>query len=201
MFWLIAAATLCWQLSLPAYAQNVSTSIFDLARAGDLAGVQQLVASGVDVNARDETGETPLITTALAGQDDVASFLANHGADLMARTNKGMTALHAAAYSGDEVIAKMLIEHGANVNDHANIARITPLHAAAEEDHLGVAEELIKSGANVHLVEVNGYTAGSRAGWRGHWDVLKVLLLAGDACQPEDVSGEPLYKICTHLIP
>jgi len=49
------------------------------------------------------------------------------------------------------------------------------------------------------LVEVNGYTAGSRAGWREHWDVVKLLLRAGDTCQPEAVAGAWLFNKCTHL--
>ncbi|MBN8999886.1 MAG: ankyrin repeat domain-containing protein, partial [Rhizobiales bacterium] len=62
-----------------------------------------------------------------------------------------------------------------------------------------VVKELVKSGADVTLVEANGYTAGSRAGWREHWDVVKVLLAAGDACQPEALAGARLNGKCTHL--
>ena len=198
---LLAAAALGWSFLPQAIAGTDSGGIFDLARAGDAKGVEQLVAGGVDVNARDETGQTPLIAAALAGRDDVALFLVTHGADLMARTNKGMTALHAAAYSGDKAIAEMLLKRGADINDAANIAGITPLHAAAEENHLDIVEDLVKSGADIKLVEVNGYTAGSRAGWREHWDVVKLLLRAGDTCQPEAVAGAWLYDKCTHLNP
>lgn len=198
---LLAAATLCWPYLQTGHAQTASDGFFELVRAGDAAAVEKLVTSGADVNARDATGQTPLITAALARQDSVAEFLVNHGANLMARTDKGMTALHAAAYSGDLVIAQMLVKHGADINDRSNIAGITPLHAAAEEDRLDVAEALVKSGADVTLAEVNGYTAGSRAGWREHWDIVKLLLRAGDKCQPEALAGPWLYGKCTHLTP
>lgn len=196
---LLALAAFGWSVMTPARAGSGSVEIFVLAKAGDTAGVEKLVAGGADINARDETGQTPLITAALARQDGVAEFLVSHGASLEARTKKGMTALHAAAYSGDKAIAEMLLKYGADVNDQANIAGITPLHAAAEENHADIVEALVKAGADIRLVEVNGYTAGSRAGWREHWDIVRYLLASGDICQPEAVAGAWLYEKCTHL--
>jgi uncharacterized protein len=183
----------------PPDPQQFQALIFNSARIGDVTKMKELLRSGMDVNLHDETGETPLIAAALAKQKEVARLLIDNKADLMARTNKGMTALHAAAYSGDANIAGMLIAHGANVNDQKNVAGITPLHAAAEEDQLAVVEQLIKSGADVKRLEANGYSAGSRAGWRRHWDVVSYLLKSGDTCQVKDIAGAPLYEKCTQL--
>jgi uncharacterized protein len=203
---LLAAAFLSLQISpaasadsFPADPAELQVVVFRSAQTGDLATMTGLLDHGFDIDIRDETGQTPLITAALAGQDDIARLLIDNNADVMARTGNGMTALHAAAYVGDLAIAEMLIAHGAEVNDQANVAGITPLHAAAEEDHADVAAELLKAGADVALVEVNGYTAGSRAGWREHWDIVRLLMRAGDTCQPEALAGPWLYEKCTHL--
>ena len=203
---LLAAALLSLQVSPAAWADSFPTDpaelqvvVFRSAQTGDLATMTGLLDHGFDIDIRDETGQTPLITATLAGQDDIARLLIDNNADVMARTGNGMTALHAAAYVGDLAIAEMLIAHGAAVNDQANVAGITPLHAAAEEDHADVAAELLDAGADVALVEVNGYTAGSRAGWREHWDIVRLLMRAGDTCQPEALAGPWLFEKCTHL--
>ena len=185
--------------TLPDDPQQLQAVVFKLARTGDVDMMAQLLSRGFDINLHDETGQTPLIAASLAGQDAVASLLIDSKADVMARTQNGMTALHAAAYVGDVEIAKMLIARGADVNDQANVAGITPLHAAAEEDHPAVVKQLVEAGADISRVEVNGYSAGSRAGWREHWEIVRFLLRSGDTCQPEAVAGAWLYDKCTHL--
>ena len=170
-----------------------------MAKTDNLNKMSALLGEGMDINLQDVDGQPALITATLAGHDDMVRLLLDHKADVLARTQKGMTALHAAAYVGNAEIAKMLIDHGAAVNDQANIARITPLHAASEEDHLAVVKLLVAAGADPKRVEVNGYTAGSRAGWREHWDVVVFLLRSGDTCQPEDLAGAWLRDKCTHL--
>jgi hypothetical protein len=73
------------------------------------------------------------------------------------------------------------------------------LDAAAEEDQLAVVKMLVAAGADPNRVEVNGYTAGSRAGWREHWDVVVVQLRSGDTFQLEDLAGTWLRDTCNHL--
>jgi uncharacterized protein len=178
---------------------QLRTVVFEAVRTGDARGMPELLRQGIDVNMHDETGQTPLIAAALSGQVEIARILIDDKADVRARTQNGMTALHAAAYAGSVEIAQMLIAGGADVNDQANVAGITPLHAAAEEDRLAVATKLLEAGADVSRLEVNGYSAGSRAGWREHWDVVRILLRSGDKCQSEDVAGAWLFEKCTHL--
>lgn len=184
---------------IPNDEQEVREMISRVVKAGDLNTMSALLGEGLDANLLDADREPALVTAVLAGRDDMVHLLLAHKADVMARTDKGMTALHAAAYVGNAVVARVLIEHGAAVNDQANIAGITPLHAASEEDQLRVVKLLVSEGADVQRVEVNGYTAGSRAGWREHWEVVRFLLASGDTCQPEDLAGAWLRDKCTHL--
>ena len=200
----VAAMTLLPAISaqagvIPNDEQQLRALIAKVAQTGDLNTMAKLLAAGMDINLQDKDGQPALITATLAGQDDMVRLLLDHKADVLARTQKGMTALHAAAYVGDLTAAKLLIAHGAEVNDQANIARITPLHAAAEEDHPDVVKQLVAAGADPKRVEVNGYSAGSRAGWREHWEIVRFLLRSGDTCQPEDLAGDWLYEKCTHL--
>jgi uncharacterized protein len=198
--WLLAAATLGWTGMQSASAQEAPPDIFALVNAGDVAGVEQALASGVDVNARDELSQTPMVVAALAGKEQVAWILLRHGADVMARTDKGMTALHAAAFAGDEEILVLLFENGAALNDQENFARITPLHAAAEENHLRIVDYLVHSmKADPALVDVKGFTASTLAGWKQNWAAVKILVENGDICQPEAIAGPWVYAKCMEL--
>ncbi len=184
---------------IPYDTEEVRALISHVVKTGDLNTMSALLREGLDLNLQDADGEPALVTAVVAGQDDMVHLLLAHDADVMARTDKGMTALHAAAYVGNLAIARTLIAHGAAVNDQANIASITPLHAAAEENRLRLVKLLVSAGADVQRVEANGYTAGSRAGWREHWDVVRFLLVSGDTCQPEDLAGAWLRDKCIHL--
>lgn len=62
---------------------------------------------GLDVNARDANGETPLHGTAMRGSDAIAEYLASKGAKLEAKNNAGWMAVNIA----DAVYYSMNIHH------------------------------------------------------------------------------------------
>lgn len=170
--------------------------LHDAAKSGDLERVQELVVDGVDVNEGNVKGETPLIVASLEGQGEVANYLLQRGAELDATSSSGLSALHAAAYGGHADIARLLIAKGAEVNGAENRFKVTPLHLAAEENHAAVAKLLIDNGAEVDVVERNGYTPLSRAGWREHWEIVELLLANGAVCQDAAKVGKWLYEQC-----
>ena len=173
-----------------------AAAIHDAARNGDLGRVQTLVVQGADVNEKVVRDETPLMLAALAGQGDIVNYLLQRGADIHARNASGMTSLHAAAYAGHTEIVSLLIAKGADLNDAANVYKVSPLHLASEENHLETVKLLLEKGADVSLVEMHGFNALSRAGFREQWDVLDLLLANGADCQPTDLVGDWLSDIC-----
>ena len=172
-------------------------NIHDAARAGDLEQLQKMVVQGADVNEKAVRDETPLMHAALAGQGEVVNYLLQRGANINARNTPGLTALHAAAHTGHADIVALLIAKGALVNDGSNRFETTPLHLAAEENHVDAVRVLLEHGADFNLVETNGYSAMSQAGWREHWEVVKTLLANGAKCQEVEVAGDWLYGECT----
>ena len=171
--------------------------IHEAAKSGDLDQVQLLIVQGVDVNEKATRDETPLIIASLAGNGEIVNYLLQRGANIYARNASGLTALHAAAYGGHTDIILLLIAKGAKVNDASNRFGVTPLHVASEENHIETVQALLKHGADTSAVEVHGYSALSRAGWREHWDVLELLLANGAVCQGVDLAGDWLYQECT----
>jgi hypothetical protein len=89
------------------------------ANEGDLATVKRLIASGANVNARDERGSTPLHYAANQYHAEVIEFLLENGAQVNAQQDGGTTALHHAVVAKGPEIARILLEHGADPNIRA----------------------------------------------------------------------------------
>ena len=173
-----------------------AATLHEAAATGDLERVQRMALGGADVNERAVRDETPLHVAALAGHGEIVNYLLQRGANIDTRNDSGLTALHAAAYGGHADIVRLLIARGADVDDAANDFRVTPLHLAAEENRIDVVRVLLEHDADPGILEVNGYSALSRAGWREHWNVFDSLLDGGASCQPADKVGEWLHGIC-----
>lgn len=177
---------------LPARAEP----IHDAAKSGDTDALQQLINTGVSIEARNPSKETPLTVAALAGNKPAVQLMLNLGADIGSRNNRGMTPLHAAAYSGNLDIVLLLVGAGADINDSKNFYKVSPLHAAAEENHVSVLKQLVDKGANLEAQEKHGYTALTRAGWKENWEIVEALISAGALCQPKELVGDWWWDEC-----
>ncbi len=71
--------------------------------------IKILLAHGADVNAKDNTGRTPLDIVAMNGTPQKAAFLIAHGADINAQTNLGATPLMTAQVHRNEPVYKYLL--------------------------------------------------------------------------------------------
>ena len=106
-------------------------SIYDAARDGNIEVVKQYIAAGVDVNAKNKRGMTPLHYAAMKGREEIIKLLINGNADINAKTAKRATPLHYAAGSGHKEVVELLIAEGADVNAKEKRAGSpTPLDAA-----------------------------------------------------------------------
>jgi hypothetical protein len=120
---------------------NYGTTSLLSATYYDLEMVQVLLEYGVDPNAQNEYGHTPLIFASSGDRVDtrVARLLIERGADQNIPNREGSTPLHRALEYGNIEIARLLIEHGANVDVKDDEGR-TPLDVASGEQR----EEIIK---------------------------------------------------------
>jgi ankyrin repeat protein len=157
--------------------------LFEKVEAGDVAGVEQLLAGGAAVDSRARDGATPLIAAALSDKPAIAELLISKGANVMARNSGGFTPLHAAAYSGSLAVAKLLLEKGAVLEDDANKAGVTPMMVAGEQNRLAVAEFLIAKGADVNHAEIHGYMPITRALFKGNKEIIRLYKQHGAMCQ------------------
>ncbi|KAM3347479.1 hypothetical protein ACQJBY_021435 [Aegilops geniculata] len=88
---------------------------------------------GVNVDAVDEAGRTPLVWAIIVkgGQVDIVRYLLDHGANPDNAGRTGITPLHEAVERGHCEVLELLLSRGAYVDPFSTIDG-TPLHVAAE---------------------------------------------------------------------
>jgi ankyrin repeat protein len=157
------------------------------------------------VNARNDDGDSLLLTAAYSGRKDLFELLLEKGAGVnvfeasalglsdrvgeflgadpsLANTysHDGWTPLHLASFFGRKEVASVLLAHGADVNARSRSTRFakenTPLHAAAANKQIALAELLLAHGADVNARDGSGYTPLALAA-NGKNDLLVVILL------------------------
>ena len=141
--------------------------------------LQLALASGLDMNARDFMGRTPLHWAASNGQLEQVSLLANNGARTGLADDNGHTALHLAALAGNVDVCCELPECGAPPDARAHDG-LTPAAAAekaevqeAIERHPRTLEAAQRAAARAAVAQVSpparraGGTPGLRHGGGG----------------------------------
>ena len=120
-------------------------SIHEAIKEGDIQAVKQHLATGTDVDAKDEHGGTALYSAAVVGHNEIAELLINKGADVRVKNKASFTPLHEGAYNGHKGIVELLITSGADVNA-MKIDGMTPLDMATFGNHIETAALLRKHG-------------------------------------------------------
>ncbi len=127
-------------------SNSSSEAIFKAARDGDDDRVRSLIRQGVDINATDSYGFTPLMWAAYEGQTDTAEILLKAGAHLTMTNRDGDTALMIAADKGHLDMVKLLFKHGAPLNARDEKG-FTALMWAEKRHHHNVVKFLKENGA------------------------------------------------------
>jgi len=97
--------------------------------AGRYDEVRKCIDSGVDVDFKDEEGQTALIWSTMFGKSIIAEYLIKRGAKVNAKNKSGWTALHFAAFKSDMDMVQLLAENGGDINLKDNDGR-TPIDLA-----------------------------------------------------------------------
>ena len=138
---------------------------------GRIEEINTLIETGTDVNASDQSGETPLHSASYACKPEVVSMLLNRGADLDAcDIETGVRPLHKAAQKGCVQACELLIRHGAAM-DAQTREGATALHLAARAGHTDLVAVLLKYHANHTLQDEQEHTAMQCALQSGHMEI------------------------------
>ncbi len=131
-------------------------SLFDAIESGDLVGVSQLLADGVDSNCLSLIENTPLSVAAAAGYLLIVKTLLSYGADPNIVNQIGVSPLYRAACGGHLAIVKELLNIKNIKVNAADNKGITPLLCAAGGGYVEIVRELLKR----KDIQVNCLTLG-----------------------------------------
>ena len=131
------------------------------ALSQDTDHLQALLDIGIDINAKNAKGYTPLMFASAYNNPKIVNFLIQKGADKTARAYVlDMNALHVAAYSNPNPdVIDALTKHGFDTEVKTENDYTALLIAVTENRNLEVAERLVKKGADKSAYDENGKSA------------------------------------------
>ena len=97
-------------------AMGAKDSIHAAALRGEASAVVRAIEDGIDVNAADSTGATPLLLAARRGHVELIRLLAGRGGKIDMADPQGLTPLMAAAHAGQIDAVGNLLDLGADLN-------------------------------------------------------------------------------------
>ena len=150
-------------------------AFWEAALDGDLEGVSSMLKLGMDANLADVEGRTALMFAAYNGHTEIAKILIGRGAKVDAVDHSHRTALLFAATGPFPETVKLLLDNKSNPNVVDNGEHFSPLMHAAAEGNLDIVKILLEYGADPDLKDVDGDTAESFAGQKGHAAVVDYL--------------------------
>jgi ankyrin repeat protein len=181
-------------------------SFFDAIKTGDFDAVKSVLARNASIlNARAESGESPLLLAKYYGQAEVLSTILESGYEpnlfeacalgdldrarnlmdsdpesVHAFSDDGFTPLQLAAYFGYPEIVDALLARDADFAPQSrNQMGVTALHAALAarnpEARRRIVKELVARGADVNAKQAGGFTALQAAQQNGDSDLEQLL--------------------------
>ena len=151
---------------------------------------QHLLEFGVAVNAKDDSGATPLDYAVRQSDNAKYKLLLEFGG---VHGTTSVSPLIEAVRTGDIELVNLLLRNGVDPN-LSGTSETSALSSAVENENKKVVTTLIKAGADPNLVDRSRLIPLSRAVHSRDQEVVKVLIEAGASIHPpDDIPYSPMY--------
>lgn len=155
-------------------SQAQNKSVFDIARNGTLAEIQNLNKSNPDlINSLNENKSSPLILACYRGNIEVAQFLIENVKDINYNSDMG-TALMAATYKNQPELVKSLLMKKANPNA-IDANGTTALLLAVQFKNTALVKLLLEYNADKTIKDKKGKTAFEYAVFSQNEQIINLL--------------------------
>ncbi|AVP87777.1 hypothetical protein phytr_8450 [Candidatus Phycorickettsia trachydisci] len=184
-----------WRKESIEHLDNKTKALFEAVYDNNLIKVEELIADGVDVSARDERLQTPLHWAAEKGHICIVKELLAKDVDVNTSSKYHGTALHSALSSDNPNLEVMetLIRAGADVN-LPEPTGYRPLHYAICVQDTNAVNILIKAGADTNVKQKHGKTPLHLAVTKDNLEIINILIKGGADIESHDKNGDTPLK-------
>jgi ankyrin repeat protein len=155
----------------------------------DLAKMKLLIQQGANVNAKAQSGNTPLLIASVGqGKYEAVKLLLDKGADALAVNNRKENALMRAALFSDTATVSLLLSKGIDINAFSKDST-TALFNSVFNVNRPVTIQLLEKGANPDMIGVFGLTALSGAVTFNDLESVKAILKKAKKINTKDTDG------------
>ncbi|QIN81431.1 ankyrin repeat domain-containing protein [Rubrobacter tropicus] len=167
--------------------EDLGAALVSAAGRGDARSVSRLLQRGASVEARDETGRTPLVAAAYGNHLEAAGILVDAGADVNAKDETVQSAylISTSEVGDDPRLLDLTLKNGADVRS-LDSYNGTGLIRAAERGYPKIIDRLLQTNIDVDHVNNLEWTALLEAiilgdGGPSHAEVVRLLIQKGNA--------------------
>jgi len=175
-------------------ARQVSQSLLEAARKGDLQLCIESIRDGADISFT-SCGLSPVFYAAFYGHDMIIDYLVNCGADVNEKNLTGVTPLAKAIESNrpDALsTVQCLLKHRADTNI-ADINGNTPLIKAVKSGSVEIVKALLSSQTDVNKLNNEKNTALHEAAFKGSKELVDLLIAARADVRKQNISGKTAF--------
>ena len=158
-------------------------ALFIAVERADPSMVQTLLSYNVDVNSRDNVGQTSLHRATRGGNENIMRILLDHGAEVDIVNDEWNTPWSANVKFRNDKVLGVLLGAGADPNRRDQDGA-TKLYGAAAGGNVELVKFLLKSGTNPSLRTDYDWAPLHWASYHGHLECVKLLLDAGAETSP-----------------
>lgn len=176
------------ELQLKSMDRDISAAALVLAvEKGNVQTVKTLLALEIDINCKDDLGQTALHRATRCKDESMVRLLLKDGADVECKDDDHRTPWSANLRCKNPDILQILLDAGADPSTCGQQG-VSELYKAAKDGDTEIVKYMLKSGTNPSIQTQYGWAPLHWAASYGHVDCVKLLLEAG--AEPNTVSDQ-----------
>ncbi len=175
-------------------SQYTQDDLHQAVLQNDIERLKEILDAGIDADAVNQDGQSPLMVAAYQGKIDVLRLLLNSGADINFKDEIDRNPLIYAISGNKPNSVSELLSRGASISA-ADVKGNSPLHYASKLDNHRIVSLLLSNGADSELANKKGLTALMVAGRNEQQGNVRAILVHTGTDEDEHFYDQALIKM------